>query len=120
MPPTAAAHQASSDSPAGPGDDTALQFDQLSKSFRPNGRLVQALDKVSFRVRHGTVTGLIGADGAGKTTLMRLAAGLLAPDAGSITVLGRNATTQSLQVQAGIGYMPQRFGLYEEDRMSVV
>ncbi|MBE0621207.1 MAG: ABC transporter ATP-binding protein [Burkholderiales bacterium] len=114
MPPTAAAYQASPHSPAGPGDDTPLQFDQLSKAFRPNGRLVQALDKVSFRVRHGTVTGLIGPDSAGKTTLMRLAAGLLAPDSGSVTVLGKNATAQSLQVQAGIGYMPQRFGLYDD------
>ncbi|HUX25752.1 MAG TPA: ATP-binding cassette domain-containing protein [Burkholderiales bacterium] len=114
MPPTAAAHPASPRSPAGAGGDTALQFDQLSKTFRADGRLVQALDTVSFRVRHGMVTGLIGPDGAGKTTLMRLAAGLLAPDAGSVTVLGKDATTQSLQVQAGIGYMPQRFGLYED------
>ena len=69
---------------------------------------------MSFRVRHGTVTGLIGPDSAGKTTLMRLAAGLLAPDSGSITVLGKNAATQSLEVQGSIGYMPQRFGLYED------
>jgi len=114
MPPTAAAHPASPQSPAGAGGDTALQFDQLSKAFRADGRLVQALDKVSFRVRHGMVTGLIGPDGAGKTTLMRLAAGLLVPDTGSVTVLGKDATAQSLEVQAGIGYMPQRFGLYED------
>jgi len=114
MPPTAAAHQAGSRSPPSPGGDSALQIDQLSKAFHSDGRLVQALDKVSFRVRHGTVTGLIGPDSAGKTTLMRLAAGLLAPDTGSIIVLGKNATTQSLEVQASIGYMPQRFGLYED------
>ena len=76
--------------------------------------MVQALNNVSFRVRHGRVTGLIGPDSAGKTTLMRLAAGLLAPDSGSITVLGKNAATQSLEVQGSIGYMPQRFGLYED------
>jgi ABC-2 type transport system ATP-binding protein len=114
MPPTAAAQQAGPHAPGGAEGDTALQCDALSKTFRADGRIVQALDKVSFRVRHGMVTGLIGPDGAGKTTLMRLAAGLLAPDAGSVTVLGKDATTQSLQVQAGIGYMPQRFGLYED------
>lgn len=114
MPPRAAAYQTSHHSPASPGDDTALQVDKLSKSFRSDGRLVQALSNVSFRVRHGRVTGLIGPDSAGKTTLMRLAAGLLAPDTGSITVLGKNATAQSLEVQGSIGYMPQRFGLYED------
>src|SRR5512139_3520386 len=45
---------------------------------------------------------------------MRLAAGLLVPDVGSITILGHDATQQSLEVQASIGYMPQRFGLYED------
>jgi ABC-2 type transport system ATP-binding protein len=76
--------------------------------------VLQALDKVSCCVRHGRVSGLIGPDGgAGKTRLMRLAAGLLLADSGSITVLGKNAGTQSLQVQGSIGYMPQRFGLYE-------
>ncbi len=114
MPPTAAAYQAKGAFPQDAASDAALDCDQLSKAFRSNGRVVQALDEVSFRVRHGTVTGLIGPDSAGKTTLMRLAAGLLAPDAGSVSVLGRNASAQSLQVQALIGYMPQRFGLYED------
>jgi len=114
MPPSAAAHPANLHSPASPGDDIALQVDQLSKAFHTDGRLVQALNNVSFRVRHGRVTGLIGPDSAGKTTLMRLAAGLLVPDSGSITVLGKNAATQSLEVQGSIGYMPQRFGLYED------
>ena len=114
MPPGAAVSQSSLQITEQPGHDTALQVENLSKTFHSGGRLVQALNSVSFRVRHGMVTGLIGPDSAGKTTLMRLAAGLLAPDAGSITVLGKNAATQSLDVQAGIGYMPQRFGLYED------
>lgn len=114
MPPAAAALQTSQQVPASPGDAIALEIDAVSKAFRTDGRLVQALDKLSFSVRHGTVTGLIGPDSAGKTTLMRLAAGLLVPDSGSISVLGKNATAQSLQVQASIGYMPQRFGLYED------
>ncbi|MBX9606503.1 MAG: ATP-binding cassette domain-containing protein [Gammaproteobacteria bacterium] len=67
-----------------------------------------------MRLVAGRVTGLIGPDGAGKTTLMRLAAGLLVPDAGEVRVLGRDATAESLAVQAELGYMPQRFGLYED------
>jgi len=93
---------------------TALTVHQISKTFRAGGRTIQALLEVSFCARHGVVTGLIGPDAAGKTTLMRLAAGLLLPDTGSISVLGFDAATQSLQVQGAIGYMPQRFGLYED------
>jgi ABC-2 type transport system ATP-binding protein len=95
-------------------DEIALEVAGVSKTFRLGTRQLQALQQVSFRVRHGVVTGLIGPDGAGKTTLMRLAAGLLVPDAGRIRVLGFDATTQSLEVQSTIGYMPQRFGLYED------
>ncbi|MGA9992168.1 MAG: ABC transporter ATP-binding protein, partial [Thiobacillaceae bacterium] len=87
---------------------------ELAKSFASGKRKVQALDGVSFAIRPGAVTGLIGPDGAGKTTLMRLAAGLLVPDAGTIQVLGLDATRESLAVQATLGYMPQRFGLYED------
>lgn len=101
-------------SPVNPADDTALQVNKLSKSFQSDGRRVLALDNVSFRVRQGRVTGLIGPDSAGKTTLMRLAAGLLAPDSGSIVVLGMDAASQALEIQGSVGYMPQRFGLYED------
>lgn len=92
----------------------ALEVAGISKTFRSGLRQLQAVRDVSFRVRHGVVTGLVGPDAAGKTTLMRLAAGLLAPDAGNIRILGFDATAQSLQVQGAIGYMPQRFGLYED------
>jgi drug efflux transport system ATP-binding protein len=93
---------------------TALTVHQVSKSFHAGGRQIHALQDVSFEVRHGVVTGLVGPDAAGKTTLMRLAAGLLVADAGTLTVLGMDAATESLQVQGAIGYMPQRFGLYED------
>jgi ABC-2 type transport system ATP-binding protein len=92
----------------------ALEVSDISKAFHVGTRKVQALQQVNFRVRHGVVTGLVGPDAAGKTTLMRLAAGLLAPDTGSIAVLGMDAATESLEVQRSIGYMPQRFGLYED------
>ncbi|MGC8697654.1 MAG: ATP-binding cassette domain-containing protein, partial [Halothiobacillus sp.] len=73
-----------------------------------------AVNNVSLHVPMGTVIGLIGPDGAGKTTLMRLMAGLLTPDAGSVQVLGVNVQKDPLTVQASIGYMPQHFGLYED------
>lgn len=93
---------------------SVLVATDLAKAFHAGGRSIQALDGVSFAIRPGVVTGLIGPDGAGKTTLMRLAAGLLIPDGGSIQVLGLDATKESLAVQATLGYMPQRFGLYED------
>ncbi len=94
--------------------DTALELSGVDKRFRSARREVQALHSVSLRARKGVVTGLIGPDGAGKTTLMRLVAGLMEPDSGHIRVLGMDATHDSLHVQAALGYMPQRFGLYED------
>ncbi|HEX8986867.1 MAG TPA: ATP-binding cassette domain-containing protein [Rhodocyclaceae bacterium] len=95
-------------------DDAVLSADRLSKSFQAGGRIVLALKEITLSVRPGSVTGLIGPDGAGKTTFMRLAAGLLVPDAGSISALGLDSTRDALAVQAALGYMPQRFGLYED------
>ena len=92
----------------------ALLFQEVSKRFETGGRRVEALQHVTLRVRPGLVTGLIGPDGAGKTTLMRLAAALMLPDEGHIMVLGINAAHDPLAVQSSIGYMPQRFGLYED------
>ncbi len=94
--------------------DAALQLKSVSKSFHTGGRSVRALDHVSITVRHGIVTGLIGPDAAGKTTLMRLMAGLLSPDDGKIAVLGIDVLAEPQRVQSIIGYMPQRFGLYED------
>lgn len=92
----------------------AIRASALTKTFRVGSRSIDALKHVSFEVKHGLVTGLIGPDAAGKSTLMRLAAGLLVPDSGSIRVMGWDATLQSVDVQGAIGYMPQRFGLYED------
>jgi drug efflux transport system ATP-binding protein len=92
----------------------ALVFEGVSKSFAASGCTVAALQSVDVRVLAGRVTGLIGPDGAGKTTLMRLSVGLLLPDAGSIHALNIDAVTQPLEVQSSVGYMPQRFGLYED------
>ena len=94
--------------------DPPLRAIGLCKTFRVATRTSTALADVTLSLEPGVVTGLIGPDGAGKTTFMRLAAGLLAPDAGSIEVLGLDATRDGLAVQSRIGYMPQRFGLYED------
>ncbi|MGD8477283.1 MAG: ATP-binding cassette domain-containing protein [Burkholderiales bacterium] len=92
----------------------ALVFEAVSKTFAAGGMTVKALDGVDIQTRPGQVTGLIGPDGAGKTTLMRLAAGLLRPDSGHIHALGIDVVLQPLTVQSSMGYMPQRFGLYED------
>ena len=91
-----------------------LEIAGVAKTFRAGKRELRALRGVSLNMGRGLVMGLVGPDGAGKTTLMRLAAGLLVPDAGRITALGLDATRQSLELQASLGYMPQRFGLYED------
>jgi ABC-2 type transport system ATP-binding protein len=94
--------------------EPVVSVKDLTKSFDAGGRRVTALDAVSLDVDGGAVTGLIGPDGAGKTSLMRLAVGLLLPDAGSVRVLGLDAVREPQRIQSAVGYMPQRFGLYED------
>ncbi|MDX1795395.1 MAG: ATP-binding cassette domain-containing protein [Hydrogenovibrio sp.] len=94
--------------------DSPLEIQHLSKQFELANRTVEALSDVSFQLQPGQVTGLIGADGAGKTTLMRLIAGLLSFEQGEISVLGQDVRQASLAVQSHIGYMPQQFGLYQD------
>jgi ABC-2 type transport system ATP-binding protein len=102
------------DTPSLGSDGIVLNYGSITKRFRAGKRIITALDHVEVQVPAGRITGLIGPDGAGKTTLMRLAAGLIEPDEGTVTVLGMDAARESLSVQAAIGYMPQRFGLYED------
>ena len=99
---------------AGEDGDAPLVFEDVVKRFTSGRRTVTALAGVSLGIAAGAVTGLIGPDGAGKTTLLRLAAGLLQPDQGRVAVLGSDAGTPLPEGQAAVGYMPQRFGLYEE------
>jgi ABC-2 type transport system ATP-binding protein len=88
-------------------DGPVARADGIVKRF---GTGEPALDGVGIAVAPGQVTGLVGPDGAGKTTLIRLLAGLMAPDAGTVEVLGRAPG----DARDAIGYMPQRFGLYED------
>ncbi len=87
-----------------------VSLSDVSKSFGET----RALRGISADIRGGLITGLVGPDGAGKTTLIRLMTGLLAPDEGHITVLGADTLDAPQTVQGHIGYMPQRFGLYED------
>jgi ABC-2 type transport system ATP-binding protein len=73
-----------------------------------------ALDDVSAAIEAGRITGLVGPDGAGKTTLMRLMAGLLLPSGGTLRVGGLDPTRAGDELRAQLGYMPQKFGLYED------
>ncbi|MCW3475069.1 ATP-binding cassette domain-containing protein [Limobrevibacterium gyesilva] len=73
-----------------------------------------ALDGISAVIPPGMITGVVGPDAAGKTTVLRLLAGLLRPTGGRVTVLGHDMATDAQAAHAGIGYMPQRFGLYED------
>lgn len=88
----------------------AIDIKGVSKSFGS----VKALDEVSFSVPEGALFGLIGPDGAGKTTLYRILTTLLAPDRGTATVAGLDVVADYRQIRAGIGYMPERFSLYPD------
>jgi ABC-2 type transport system ATP-binding protein len=93
--------------------DTAelVHLENVTKRF---GEAKPALDTISASIRGGEITGLVGPDGAGKTTLIRLMTGLMLPDGGTVKVLGFEPRDGSAAIQASIGYMPQRFGLYED------
>jgi ABC-2 type transport system ATP-binding protein len=92
-----------------------LAVRNLKKDFPARkGPAVRALRGVSLEARRAQVTGLVGADGAGKTTLIRTAAGLLVPTAGSVAVLEMDSVVQSIEIQRRVGYMPQKFGLYQD------
>jgi len=91
-----------------------LRFAGVRKRFQRGKDAVLALDGLNLELTPGQVTGLLGPDGAGKTTLIRLAAGLLRPSEGKVFLFGQELSTGTTDLQEKIGYMPQRFGLYED------
>ncbi|MDE3021676.1 MAG: ABC transporter ATP-binding protein [Pseudomonadota bacterium] len=91
-----------------------LQFLDVAKKFKRSKGEVQALQRLSFHLAYGQIIGLLGPDGAGKSTLMRMAAGLLLPDSGQVLVFGIDTFSPDNRIQSQIGFMPQRFGLYED------
>jgi ABC-2 type transport system ATP-binding protein len=88
----------------------AIDVKRLTRSF-PG---VQAVKELSFQVHYGEIFGLVGPDGAGKTTTMRMLAGVLAPEQGSAEVAGFDVVRDPESVKHHISYMSQRFGLYED------
>ena len=89
-----------------PGD--AIRFESVTKRY---GRIA-ALDRTSFDVRRGEMFGLIGPDGAGKTTAIRTACGLIKPDEGRVSVLGHDPVREHRAITKAVGYLSQRFSLY--------
>jgi ABC-2 type transport system ATP-binding protein len=91
-------------------DDAAVRADALTKTFGS----FTAVDAVSFAVRPGEIFGFLGANGAGKTTVIRMLCGLIPPTSGGATVAGYDIRTDVLNIKRRIGYMSQRFSLYED------
>ena len=87
---------------------TALEFSNVTKTYGA----IKALDGVSFAVNRGEMFGVIGPDGAGKTTAIRIACGLLRADDGSVAVLGHDPVKEHRHVTGTVGYLSQRFSLY--------
>lgn len=88
--------------------DWMIETDGLTRRF---GELV-AVDELHLQIRRGEIFGIVGPDGAGKTTALRLLCGLIDPTAGGARVAGRDVATQIGEVRDRIGYMPQQFGQY--------
>ena len=92
-----------------------IKLTHVTKVFKQkNQQVTVALKPLSTTIFAQGVTGLVGPDGAGKTTLLRMLAGLLSPSAGQINVAQYNPTEDREQLRAILGYMPQKFGLYED------
>jgi ABC-2 type transport system ATP-binding protein len=102
------ARRAPADVPPAPADLPAMTLDRVSRSYGAT----RAVDRVSLEVRRGEMLGLIGPDGAGKTTLIRLIAGLIPPTEGRIGVLGHDPVREHRAVTRRVGYLSQRFSLY--------
>jgi ABC-2 type transport system ATP-binding protein len=91
-------------------DDNVITAKKLTRKF---GNFL-AVDHISFEVKRGEIFGFLGANGAGKTTAMRMLCGLLKPTSGEAKVAGYDVYHQSEKIKANIGYMSQKFSLYED------
>lgn len=91
-------------------NDNVISVDRLTKRF---GHFV-AVDHISFDVKKGEIFGFLGANGAGKTTAMRMLCGLSMPSEGNASVAGYDVYTENEQIKRNIGYMSQKFSLYED------
>ena len=91
-------------------EENVIYTRELTKRFGT----FTAVDRISFNVRRGEIFGFLGANGAGKTTAMRMLCGLSVPTAGEGRVAGFDIATEAEEVKKHIGYMSQRFSLYED------
>jgi ABC-2 type transport system ATP-binding protein len=90
--------------------DTIVSIKNVSKDFGS----IEAVRDVSLEIERGTIFGLVGSDGAGKSTLLRMIATMIKPSRGAITIDGFDVVKHKQEVKPLIGYMPQRFGLYQD------
>lgn len=88
----------------------------LERTFwdKATHKKITALQNINLDIPRGKMTAIIGPDGAGKTTFLRLICGLLVPDSGELSVLGCDVRTKAEEIQSRISYMPQKFGMYED------
>jgi len=91
-------------------NDAVIAVEGLSKSFGAK----RVVNQLSLSVARGTIFGFLGPNGSGKTTSIRMLCGLLTPDAGHGTCLGYDVRTETRSIKREVGYMPQRFGFYED------
>jgi ABC-2 type transport system ATP-binding protein len=92
-----------------PRDQPLLHTDRLTRIFK---KTIVALRDIDLAIGHGEVFGLVGPDGAGKTTALRLMAAVMSPTSGRVTVAGYDSVKEAEKIRAHVGYMPQKFSLY--------
>ncbi|MBS1594350.1 MAG: ABC transporter ATP-binding protein [Bacteroidetes bacterium] len=92
----------------------AITLDNIVKTYGEKDKKVLAVDRASFSVEEGEMFGLIGPDGAGKTTLFRILTTLLLPDSGTASVAGYDTAKDYTKIRNSVGYMPGRFSLYQD------
>src|SRR5215470_9376864 len=92
------------------GSDIAVEVEGLTKSF--GGKVV--VRNLTMRVRRRQIYGFLGPNGSGKTTTLRMLCGLLTPDSGHGTALGYDIRTEADEIKRRVGYMTQRFSLYQD------
>ena len=98
--------------------DADTEFSVIANGLVRRFGLLPAVQGIDFTVRRSEIFGLVGPDGAGKSTLMRMLAGVLRPDAGDIRIEGIDVVTEPERAKPYLSYMPQRFGLYEDMTVS--
>ena len=97
-----------------PVDDGTVEYAVIVERLERKFGSFQAVNKVSFQVKKGEIFGFLGPNGAGKSTTIRMLCGIIAPTAGKANVIGFDVATEAERIKANIGYMSQKFSLYED------